>query len=444
MTSFSPEENAAIEKRTAAILKGDMPIHSLDLQSELNRAAVLSALLQCQRLAESLNAQNKNEEEILVRFIGKSYPNFFFLTENQYTNETVKAYLYDRFSADYKKKPTQTVQMTKSLGGDIVFLNRYESAEDEVITYFEDNIRMPVHLKAVVQARFRLTDPLKFIRKTDIDLHVLDLGFLTDFLNTVTATHARAAVCETIEKYHPDYFGLMKFYPQMDSIFSAGIEKELEPYGIVPDSITFKNLSATDDSQTKFEEAYFILSKKKLMDEASLSYQEESLKLFEKKAEIVSKYPQVEDTLTEAEKDNALSRYLKKNGIPENAEDELTREKLRTRAVSGFGDKVERPKANEIAPPPQTHPFRVWLALTLIGAFICFVTAIAGAPTAALFMASALTLISGLIYALKGNSWKKLKTKAVTDSNRSSAAPTSAPTESANENQGDNSDGNNG
>ena len=142
----------------------------------------------------------------------------------------------------------------------------------------------------------------------------------------------------------------------------------------------------------------------------------------EENTEIVEKHPQVTDTLTEAEKNTAPSECHEKSGIFENAEDEPPRETRRTRAVNGFG---------------------LWSVMTFIGALLCFVTAVAGAPIAALFMAAALTLISGLTYALKGNSRKKRKTEAAAGGNPSSAVPPSAPAASENKNQGDNSDGNN-
>ena len=143
----------------------------------------------------------------------------------------------------------------------------------------------------------------------------------------------------------------------------------------------------------------------------------------EENTETVEKHPQVTDTLTVAEKNTAPSECLEKSGIPENAEDEPTHETL---------------------PTPTANGFVLWSALTLIGALLCFVTAVAGAPIAALFMAAALTLTSGLTYALKGTSREKRKAEAAAGGNPSSAVPPSAPAASENKNQGDNSDGNNG
>ena len=206
----------------------------------------------------------------------------------------------------------------------------------------------------------------------------------------------------------------------------------------------------------------------------------------EENTEIVEKHPQVTDTLTEAEKNTALSECHEKSGIFENAEDEPPRETLRTPTVNGFvlwsaltligallcfvtavagapiaalfmaaaltltsgltyalkGNSWKKRKTEATA--GGNRPFGLWSVLTFIGALLCFVTAVAGAPTAALFMAAALTLTSGLTYALKGNSREKRKTEAAAGGNPSSAVPPSAPAASENKNQGDNSDGNNG
>ena len=206
----------------------------------------------------------------------------------------------------------------------------------------------------------------------------------------------------------------------------------------------------------------------------------------EENAETVEKHPQVIDTLTEAEKNTAPSECLEKSGIFENAEDEPPRETLPTPTVNGFvlwsaltligallcfvtavagapiaalfmaaaltptsgltyalkGNSWKKQKTEAAA--GGNRPFGLWSVLTFFGALLCFVTAVAGAPTAALFMAAALTLTSGLTYALKGNSREKRKTEAAAGDNPSSAVPPSAPAASENNNQGDNSDGNNG
>lgn len=439
MTSFSSEEMAAIERRTNAILKGDIKIRTLDLHDGLNREAVLTAIKRCQRLAESLNAKDKDEEQILVDFIETSYPNFFFLTREQYTERTVREYLYRRFKADYQKNPAQLSGLASSLDGDLLFLYRYTSAEDETVTYFEKNIQMPVHLKATMQTRFRLTNAIRLIQKADIDMHILDLGFLSDIFNNVLSAAVRYAVSCIVETYHPDYYALVQYYPQLEEILNERVRQALEPYGILSENIAFKGLSVTDDSQKQFEGVYFYLSKKKLMDEASLSYQEKSMELFEKKAEIINKYPQVEDTLTEAEKDNALSRYLKKNGFSENAGEELSREELRARKINGFGEAIKTPKANDITPPPQANPFKVWFILTLLGVAICAIVAIAGLTSAALFAAAALSLVSGLVYSLKSGSWKRIPPAFKSDSTPE-AGESATP---VNDNQGGNNNGSN-
>lgn len=308
------EDNDIVKK----IAKGDIAINNLDTNSKVHQNAVFEYLKAFPSKVNSL--ETKNEIEFLKKIIGsqEGYKLFVNLDNTKHTSELAELYLHERLKEDMsvlisKNKNDMSLIIRKSYDGRLVFTVPYKTLNGEEVNYFDNELQMPAPLISNVQFSIKLDDALIFFRKLDIAVSLLGLNSVYTELRTLINKIYRDVLFETVNNKDSNYYKLTNEYLVIESKVSEKLNECLINYGMSVTGITILDICIPNSAKNTLENDYFNARRIKIENESRIEYEKKSLELYEKKAEIHSKYPGFNETLTEAEKDNAFRRYAYKD-----------------------------------------------------------------------------------------------------------------------------------
>lgn len=389
------------------ILSGREDITSLDFSKPQEKEVAFACLeARPQIYALSLDADDKDQRDVLARWINGSYSNILLLNEKQRHKDLVDIYLYRKISASTEYQKNSILTFIKSYDHNLSIKFKYETREGETVCYYDKHLRFPIKLMTSATIRFKVADSLALVKAIDVELSLVDFNFLAATLNNMVNASIRQSIFDTIDDYDLSYFELSKYYKELGERVKSNLTANVITYGLDVAEVNILSIYIPEKTDAQIESQCFAIAEAERVKDYENRMEEISLKHYEKKAEIHAKYPDFPLTLTEAEKDLALNRYLKRNGVDKAYTAEIEKEKLKARIDSGKGTATKLAIEKPVQPkkPSNLNALTIFIVLASVCVAASCLTMLASVA-AGLIMLGVVVLGFGLFAAFK---WKSI------------------------------------
>lgn len=317
-----PPKPVIIDTQTAVhdIIEGKMELSALDFTTGQAKEIALLCLEEKQFLARQLDASDVSQREVLKLWVEKNYGNLLLLNKEQRHADLVNVYLEHKFKEQMQKWTKENNDVSKdfsierSYSGQQIINYNYATREGEAICYFDNGLGIPVRLKTQAAFRLKIINALWLVENLDVELKRADLSLTINLINTCIHNCMRDVVLTVIETKKLSYYDLPRFFTAIKDKLAVSLQAQFNKFGVLVMDADIKDISIINKVTEKFESQYYALAEVALVKEFENKLEAASLKLYEQKAMIHDKYPSFQTGMTEAEKDLALSRYLKRTG----------------------------------------------------------------------------------------------------------------------------------
>ncbi len=406
-----------LESKSLDVLTNDLvmeteDINKLNLAKEIQRQAFLSAVERRPALLSRIN--HLNGSHFLKYAISKNYEWFIHLKKEQYFDEIAQAYIYNRLisPANLKRGASADSEcmsfvVQKTFDEKTLLTCLYATPEGDELLYFDNQLGIPLSLKSAVKFTLKIADAVRMIEKIDLDVAYLGENKIKTLISEIVSCEYSAYLTEYITQQATGYYTLCTSFASIEKGVMNRLNSVLSDYGLAVTGVIIKRIVIPKDIQNKIEDQAFSIRQRKAEIEADAQLAQISLKNYEEKLAVQQKYPDTEQTLTEYEKDQALRRYLIKNG--------RDRQETVNRAISikqrhESGDaQIQKPA--DIIPEitAKANLFRNSFIMALMFALLIFVIVLAaGGSGGAFIYLGIVTLIFGTVAAFNTERFKNV------------------------------------
>lgn len=378
--------NETISAKVNDIKSGKESLQSLDFTLAQDREVALKCIQDQRPLACQLDVTDEHQREVLKAWITHDYANLLALDVQQRHPELVAIYLFEKLNG--RSSVVDNAHTYKSYDQQQVITYGYETKEGEAVCYFDKMLGVPTSLKVNALFKFKVTDALALVRAVDIEISRIDfrlvIGYITDKINDAI----REVLLGVIDGQKLSYYELSRHYADISKNLGDMLNVQFVNSGLVTSDVRILNITIPNDTSKQLESQYFALAEMERVKERENALEEASLKLYEAKAAIHKKYPEYPVTLTEAEKDMALNRYLKRIGSSVQYSAKIKQDGLEQRQETGIGDDT---LVKPVAPVAPQEPVgnKKWKILFIVAAVV---VGVVGALIAGLA-----SLVAGLV-----------------------------------------------
>ena len=404
-------EKTSVESLTSMLIQGKLDVNALNLAYANQRTAFVNAIQQRPHLLEKISKANL-EHFIPVAF--KESPEYFlYLKKEQYTDSFVQTYLLWRLEKNDKAQKANNAPaqkdffFQKSFDGNLIFQYNYTSSEDDRLYYADKELQVPLSIKSSFKINLKLVDALDFLRKLDIDVAAIGENKIKTALTDLLNAKYKAFLYDFICKNDLGYYSLCVSVSELEESFKKEIAGDLKEYGLEVRDFIIKAFAIPKEIQNKIEDLAFQLRQQRAEADASSALAKIALDNYESKLIIEEKHPSATHSLTEYEKDQALKRYLIKNGrfVEEEVDRSIKiKQNVETQDVSLEKDEDVVP---EIEPKKNTFK-RGFFTLLLLSLFISLIVLFTEGAGVGCIMLGVTTLIFGLVAAFNREKFKSV------------------------------------
>lgn len=394
----------------------EVNVNDLFLNKKNQREAFFKAIKKRPVLLTKI--KKENEDHFLVPVMEKDPSYFIYFKKEQYKEEYAQKFLSYRLNQveenakgkTEKRDPSLVVQ--SSMDNKVLLNYNFVAKDEDEVNYFDNELHVPVSIKANFKTTLKIVDALKMINK--MDLHITQLGknkietTITDLLDSKFKVYLSEYIVET----KAGYYSLCANIGDIEEEFKKLSSVVFAEYGIEVCEFIIKRFAIPKDIQYKIEDQAFQIRQLKAENQASNEIAKKSLENYEAKLAIESKYPEVEHTLTEYEKDLALKRFLIKTG--RSTEEEINHF-IGTKITTEKTD-VAMDKKNDVVPeaPKRLNVFKTaYFTLLIICAFIDIILLSSNVGVALILM-GVFTLVFGVVGIICSEKLKGQKNEIVT------------------------------
>ncbi|MBR6737950.1 MAG: hypothetical protein IKL82_06325 [Clostridia bacterium] len=312
-------ENEESKKIFESLKLSKIKIEELDPSKAVNRLAVYEYLKDRPSLFVDLNGEN--EEKFVKYCIERNHKLFLALDKKQYTNELAEKYLVARIKESKNFVPSF---LDRSYDNKLVFNINYQTCDGEEVIYFDSDIETVTFLFAKIDLSFKVLDVIATFEKFDIGVEHIGYNRIVAKLTEWTTQTYRKIVTELVTNKKVGIYKLNVMHEDIEQLVKAELNKLLKGCLSV-ESVLIRKLSVSSAVSDILQRQGLELLSERSKKKSDLEYEKRALENYAKKAEIHTQNPQFSAGLTEAEKDYALDRYIKKrkfdlginDGVPE-------------------------------------------------------------------------------------------------------------------------------
>lgn len=360
-----------------SILEGKKDFFALNFELAEDRETALTCMDKMQIFARRMNVNDPTHLDLLKMWIERKYDNIFFLSPEQRCKELITLFLELKFYNQLecrKIDPTlaKSVSLSKSYTKQLVICCNYETKEGEVFGYFDEKLNIPVKLQTSAVIKFKLVDALELIKRIDIEFERVDFEFVINFINNMIWENLRTTLLDVICKNKISYYDLPEHMVEIKDVLLDKLRVATEGSGLTVSDLKVNDVSLINRIDEVLEKQFYGLAKLARMKEFEYKQEEESLKFYEKKAMIHAAYPDFEVGLTEAEKDFALDRYLKRKEIAKDLGVEVYNQKTGQRFAEHTGEatRVSIKKPEPPVPLVASHKYLTRLIVLIVASLV--------------------------------------------------------------------------
>ncbi len=308
-----------LSERAKGLVDGTVPVTSLDLNIPEDAADFEAAVAVAPRaVLDQLTLDDIAAQEILYAWVKSSSSNILKLNPDQYFPEIMELYFYDRMvmtaPAD---KSLCSFSLHKSVDGYYCLNVNYVTHAGEEIRYMDSQLKMPVVMSSRLQVRLKVYDMMKFMNAMDISLNMLSYRQVERYVSDLIVNAYRSVMMILLDKRQVGYYSLNRYYKNIADTVTMLFDNDYDRRGILISDFQIREISIPKNTVDSMERQCFAYRKLEQKFEHDLRCEKMALDMYERKAEIHGKYPNFPVGMTEAEKDFALERYMKKMGLYE-------------------------------------------------------------------------------------------------------------------------------
>ena len=288
---------------------------------------------------------------------------FIYLTPEQYTEEWASKYLVERIN----KTDAKSGFLMRSFEHKIMFNTYYSTHEGEQIFYYDSDLKTQLFLVAKIHVVFKALDTIQLLKKLDMDVQYIGYNGVKQALLDWVNTAYRRVILQEVGAGNSGIYKLNVKHEELEKKIQNELTSILSDGGLLVEKVSIKQLSLVDETAKLLEQHGLEYLIEQRRQDLEIEYEKASLVNYEKKAAIHSANPDFAPTLTEAEKDFALNRYIKRAKFEDGELKEIKLGKLQSRQT--VSDSVLKKQADVPTLKKQNKWF-IWLYLIAAGWFI--------------------------------------------------------------------------
>lgn len=298
---------------------------------------------------------------------------FIYLKPDQYTEEWASKYLVERIN----KTDAKSGFLTRSFEHKLMFNTYYSTHEGEQIFYYDNDLKTQLFLIAKIHVVFKVKDAIQFLKKLDVDVQYIGYNGVKQALLDWVNTAYRRVILQEVGAGNSGIYKLNVKHEELEKAIQNELTAILSDGGLLAEKVSIKQLSLVDETAKLLERHGLEYLIEQRRQDLEIEYEKASLVNYEKKAAIHSANPDFTPTLTEAEKDFALNRYIRKSKFEGGELQEIKLGKLKDRQT-GSDDILK--KQADVPTRKKENKWFIWLYVV---AAVWFIFAFASLPSTA-------------------------------------------------------------
>lgn len=371
-------------------------------------------------MVQDLNVNVERELSILQIWIKRDYSNYLLCVKNKVDHTALLTlYLTEKLQKTLNSA-LEGVSLITSFDKKLVLNYMYETKRGETISYFDKALGVPTSLVAKANVKLKLIDAQKLVEKIDIDVKYIDMSIVTNFVTASLNRIVRDTILSFIATKNLSYYDL----PQHYTLINGGILDNLREYfrtcGLDATEFALSDISVPNNTDAMLKNQFFAIAEAERIKTYEQRMESASLDLYERKAAIHSKYPDFPLTLTEAEKDLALNRYLTRMGRDTSLKADIEEKQLTDRTIANDGTVTTERKVSIPTYIKKSNKFRLVYGIMVALIYVVSLSMFAIDIGAGLVSLGIATLIAGMTAFFGYNRLKYgSKTKQIIDTDYS-------------------------
>lgn len=375
-----------VKQITLALMAGKKAVGEINYDDIYEKQALEAAIAEKPSLLAGVGKLDKFGKKILLDAVSKKYSNFIYLSEPQYFDEIAQIYLLKRFEDTSEKWKGDKFRLKQSMDNKLVLTLNYVSHKGEEVYYFDRDLRIPASLLTNMRVSVKFNDACKFFGFLDVKVASVNLPDALEALLDLINTEYRRVLQDFIDSKQIGFYKLSAEYGELKEALADALNLKLSKYGAEISDVNIQSISFADNMYESITEQFYALQIERMKKEMENDIAGLSLENYKKKAEIHEKYPNFPVTLTEAEKDLALKRYLVRMEKYSEERLQLDKESVSERTENAAPAeelvKTAEPVVIETPPEPGKNKRLIALcAITGVLVFISLLVMIASVPT---------------------------------------------------------------
>ena len=375
-----------VKQITLALIAGKKAVGEINYDDIYEKQALEAAIAEKPSLLAGVGKLDKFGKKILLDAVSKKYSNFIYLSEPQYFDEIAQIYLLKRFEDTSEKWKGDKFRLKQSMDNKLVLTLNYVSHKGEEVYYFDRDLRIPASLLTNMRVSVKFNDACKFFGFLDVKVASVNLPDALEALLDLINTEYRRVLQDFIDSKQIGFYKLSAEYGELKEALADALNLKLSKYGAEISDVNIQSISFADNMYESITEQFYALQIERMKKEMENDIAGLSLENYKKKAEIHEKYPNFPVTLTEAEKDLALKRYLVRMEKYSEERLQLDKESVSERTENAAPAeelvKTAEPVVIETLPEPGKNKRLIALcAITGVLVLISLLVMIASVPT---------------------------------------------------------------
>lgn len=396
-----------IAEQARPYYEGKKRIRYLDFQNTKDKDIALYCLRNYPYMAGDFDVSNDKQLAVLKTWINESLKNYITCVDLDIYNivensKLLATYLTNKLADTLDE--TEGLSLINSYDNKLVLNYHYETKRGETISYFDTALGVPTSLVATANIRLKLIDARKLVEKVDVDIHKIDAPIIESFITSAFNCIVRDMVLSVITKENLSFYDLSQHYTELNQAMLEKLGEYFTSCGLQTTYFAFSDISVPNNTEQLLKNQFFAIAEAERIKAHEQKIEKASLDLYERKAEIHSKYPDFPITLTEAEKDFALNRYLARTG-----HDTTLKANIKEKALSGRKEELSGTETvgDESVPPTVvSYTFRFIYAVVVVVLYIVALIMFAGGLRLGFAALACVTFGAGLTFAC---CYKKIK-----------------------------------
>lgn len=390
-------KDAPVSELAVPYLRHKNRLFELDFVKAKDVEVALYCLNANPSMVRELNVDDVRQLAVLKTWVQRDYSNYLLCIKHQ-VNHVALLTIYLDAKLQQTLVKSGDVSLIKSYDQKLIINYKYETKQGETISYFDKALGVPTTLTALANVKFKMINAMSLVEKIDVDVRLVDMTIVTNFITEALNRIVRDTILSVIVENNLTFYDLAQHYTKINQTVLQNLHAYFDACGLAAVDFSISDISIPNNTGKLLQNQFFAIAEAERLKRHEQKMEQTSLDLYERKAEIHSKYPDFPITLTEAEKDFALNRYLTRIGKDTALKADIQDKTLAARKAAIGGTKTEeRKKIEPIKITKTSHKARIVYLVSMAILFLIAFCMFAVTTGAGLISLAAAVLIAGSV-----------------------------------------------